>query len=234
MHKQQFIDGDFTLTNSAGLTVSPAVWPTGLLPGTEAFLRIGTHEAYVDNNSAEAHPQSRALQDHIDRACSHIAMKLEGALSRLEDINRRVDALQRTGDDLIQGRHQDQDFQRRQEEALREAQREAQDRDRECERDRRNRERESERDMRQRERENNQDVMIRGRALFEDTQSRLRSRSADFAIGTDLRAMREQIGEIATVLQRAYGEGIAPNRNIAICRKRRLRCLRFFACKTPL
>ncbi|KAM0714719.1 hypothetical protein Q7P37_009736 [Cladosporium fusiforme] len=213
-HKQQFIDGDFTLTNSAGLTISPAVWPTGLLPGTEAFLRIGTHEAYVDHNPAEAHLPSRMIQDHIERACSHIARKLEGALSRLEEIDRRVDALQRTGDALIQGRHQDQDLQRRQEEALKEAQRGAQDRDRELERDRRDRERESERDRRQRERENNQDVMERGRPLFGNTRSRVRSCSADLAIGTDLRALKEQVGEIATTLSRAYGEGIALNQNV--------------------
>lgn len=245
VHKQQFSDGDFTLINSTGLTISPAIWPTDLLPGTEAFLRIGGHVAHDTNDSTEAHVQDRSIQQRIDRACSHIAMRIEKTLSQLEEMDRQIDTLRRTVDETVLRRHQDQDSQQRRGKAVLETQHEVRERDRDLERDRRDRERESERDRRdreresgrdrrQREREHAHDVTARGEALFRSPRNIVRSRSAESAIGTDLKALREQVAEITTTLQRVCGEGTALGQMTPLCQHRKLRCLRFFACRPPL
>lgn len=130
--------------------------------------------------------------------------------------------------------HQDQDFQRRQEEGLREAEWEARDRERELESDRRDRDRDSERNRRQCEREHTQKLIERGRPLIGSSQNSARSRCANLAIATSLRALRDQVREITATIQRACKEEIVLRQSDAVCRRRRLSCLRCFACRTAL
>lgn len=230
-HRQRFSDGSFTLTNSTGLTISPLVWPAGVFPGSQAFLRITSD---LDNSVIEAHYQTHSTRDHIDQACSRIAVRVDEALSRLEEVDQHISAFRQTVHESIEAHHQDHISRHAQTERLREAQWDTRDRERELERDRRDREREWERDRRQREREQTEDDTQRGRPLVTSLQDPARSRSADTAMVTDLRALTDQVREIATTLQRASGEGIAFSQNVIVCRRRRLRCLRFFACRTPL
>lgn len=226
-HKQQFRDGNFTLTNSAGLTVSPLVWPAGVFPGTETFLHI---EAHSSNGVVEAQSQNQLIENQIDQACNVLAARVEEALSQLRELDRRVDALQQTIHERTQMQHQV----REQEERLRITQWEAQDRERELERDRRARDRDSETDKRQREREHTQELMERARPLIVSHQDSARSRSADLAVTTDLRALKDQVREMSTTIERACGEGIMIHQSVPICRRRKLICLRYFACRTPV
>lgn len=229
-HQQKFSDGYFTLTNSAGLTISPLVWPVGLLPGTEAILSIGSD---LDNSAIGAHNPSQSIQNHVDQACSRTAERVDEALSRLEEVDSHLSALQQTVNESIEAQHRDRTARETQTERLIEARRDALEHERELERDRRDRERESERDRRQRERDNMQDLTQRGRPLITSAQDPAPFRSAETTMSTDLRELTNQVREIATTLQRACGERIVLGQGIDACRRRRLRCLRYFACRTP-
>ena len=229
--RQQFRDGNFTLTDSTGLTISPSVWPAGLFPGSETFLRITSN---LDNRLAVAHVPNQLIQNHIGRACDRIAVKVDEALSRLDAVDQHIIAFRRTVHDSIEARHQFQLLQRTEVERLREAQLDARDREREFEKDRRERERELERDRRQRERDVTQDTTQGGRPFFTGPQDPAGPPNKDTAKVTDLSALTDQVKEIATTLQRPCVEVVVLDQSALACRRRKLRCLRYFACKTPL
>lgn len=230
-HQQQSKDGKFMLTNSAGLTISPLVWPAGVLPGSEAVLRITSD---LEDNFNGAHSPSQSIQNHVDQSCSRIAVRVDEALSRLEEVDRHISAFHQTVNESIEARHQDQIAHETQTERFRETRCDARERERELERDRRDRERESERDRRQRERENTQDITQGGRPLITSAQDPARFLSANTTMEPDLRALTDQVREIGATLQRACRERVPFGQSVIVCRRRRLRCLRYFACRTPL